>query len=376
MKLSFARTPVSPDAAITAGRCCPRRRTLLTAVVVALLSTTVTPTPAPVQALSATPIVNLRPQLTIPESGEPTIAEVIADDIAIHAYPKGDSLVRRQAVAGDLLRVMGQAPGIDGDSSTWWATTEGFVPLDVLQPTGNPQAANWTLPEPDAAPSGWWGELNMQARVRTAATTDAPGVGMLGPGQRVKVLSEEEGTPIDGDATWYHLDGGRFAGGWVHGSTVSKIDQPTPNDSPPDPVPPDGTWITVDRGARTLTLVENGTPTFTTYVAVGKAGAETPPGLYPLVSKKRIDDMASSRNPDALNPYYLPNVPFVQYYRDDGSALHGTYWHDSFGTEESQGCVNLTTTDAAYIFGRTSPTVDASGAAWSTGSGTPVFIIN
>ena len=43
----------------------------------------------------------------------------------------------------------------------------------------------------------------MQARVRTAATIDAPVVGKLGPGQRVKVLAEEQGTPLDGEATWY-----------------------------------------------------------------------------------------------------------------------------------------------------------------------------
>lgn len=370
------RLTVDPAGARSSGgRPSPCRTTLVSLAAALVLGMALLLSPALVQALPATPIVTIRPELTLPEGSQPIIVEVVPDGVAVHAYPKMDSLVRRQAGAGDLLRVMGQAPGIDGDPTTWWATTEGFVPLDVIQPTSNPEAASWTLPERDAAATGWWGELIMRARVRTAATPDAPVVGTLGPGQRVKVLAEEQGAPLDGDATWYRLDGGRFAGGWVHGSTVTRIDQPDPNTTTPEQFPTDGTWITVDRGARTLTLIQGGQPTFTTYVAIGKAGAETLAGVYPLVRKLRVDDMSSNLNPEALNAYYLPNVPFVQYYLADGSALHGTYWHDSFGTDESQGCINLTITDAAYLFNLTSPDIEAPDTAGST-DGTTVVIVN
>ena len=53
---------------------------------------------------------------------------------------------------------------------------------------------------------------------------------------------------------------------------------------------------------------------------------------------------------DADHAYHLPNVPFVQYYREGGYAIHRTYWHDHFGLVESQGCINLTWTDSAYLF--------------------------
>ena len=82
--------------------------------------------------------------------------------------------------------------------------------------------------------------------------------------------------------------------------------------------------------------------------------------------------MSSQHNPDALNSYFLPNVPFVQYYLSDGSAIHGTYWHDSFGSSESQGCVNLTTTDAAYLFKLTSPDARLGWGGlgqWNAGAG-------
>ena len=31
-------------------------------------------------------------------------------------------------------------------------------------------------------------------------------------------------------------------------------------------------------------------------------------------------------------------------------GLHGTYWHNNFGTPMSRGCVNLTIDDAAWLF--------------------------
>ena len=33
-----------------------------------------------------------------------------------------------------------------------------------------------------------------------------------------------------------------------------------------------------------------------------------------------------------------------------GYAIHGTYWHDSFGHPMSHGCVNLTEADAAWLY--------------------------
>jgi lipoprotein-anchoring transpeptidase ErfK/SrfK len=47
--------------------------------------------------------------------------------------------------------------------------------------------------------------------------------------------------------------------------------------------------------------------------------------------------------------YYLPNVPYVMYfYKDYG--LHGTYWHNNFGTPMSHGCVNLTIPDSEWLY--------------------------
>ena len=47
--------------------------------------------------------------------------------------------------------------------------------------------------------------------------------------------------------------------------------------------------------------------------------------------------------------YYLPDVPYIMYFYK-GYGLHGTYWHNNFGTPMSHGCVNLRTDEAAWLY--------------------------
>jgi lipoprotein-anchoring transpeptidase ErfK/SrfK len=47
--------------------------------------------------------------------------------------------------------------------------------------------------------------------------------------------------------------------------------------------------------------------------------------------------------------YFLEEVPLTMFF-DDGRALHGAYWHDGFGYRHSHGCVNLSITDAHWLY--------------------------
>ena len=38
----------------------------------------------------------------------------------------------------------------------------------------------------------------------------------------------------------------------------------------------------------------------------------------------------------------------MYFYKDYG--IHGTYWHNNFGTPMSHGCVNLTIPDAEWLY--------------------------
>jgi lipoprotein-anchoring transpeptidase ErfK/SrfK len=37
-------------------------------------------------------------------------------------------------------------------------------------------------------------------------------------------------------------------------------------------------------------------------------------------------------------------------YFDQARALHGAYWHNSFGYKQSHGCVNLSPADSQWLY--------------------------
>jgi hypothetical protein len=315
----------------------------------------------------------------IAEDMTPWIAEVSVPSVSIYARPNAKEPIRRSAKQGDLLRVTGVSPGIEGDTATWWATTEGYVGLHTLRGATSDWAKNWALPDGSQATSGWWGAIRSQANVRAAPTTDAPVVGTLVPGDRVKVLEELKGAAVSGNTTWYRIDGGRYTGAAVHSSLLGRMPEPKPVIAArPEDAPPGLGTLVVSRSAATLTYLDaDNRPQFATYVSLGRAGVDTPQGEYETMGKYRFDTMSSLTVANADHAYHLPNVPFVEYYLDGGYAIHSTYWHDHFGLVESQGCINLTWGDGAYLFGLTQPTVaDGDVAKWAINiPATPLLIV-
>lgn len=305
------------------------------------------------------------------------VGEVTADSVNVYARPDPRSGIRRTAKKGDLLRVTGVSAGLDGNTNIWWATTEGYVGIQTIKYATSDWARGWALPEAGEAVNGWWGAVKSEAYVRAGPTTAAPIVGTFAGGERVKVLSVEQGEAVNGSSIWYRIDGGRYAGGRVHSSLIARIAPPRANTAtPPDRV---SSYIVVDRATSSLTFVQDGKPVFVTYVSLGLAGVATPTGVYSTLGKFRSDRMTSRSVPNATHSYDLPNVPFTQYYRDGGYGIHGTYWHDLFGTRESQGCINLTWTDSAYLFLLTQPFVWAGlDDRWQDASdpATPVVILD
>jgi hypothetical protein len=311
------------------------------------------------------------------EYREPWVAETTRSNVPVYAKAETASGIRRSARQGELFRVTGMSPDLADGSNVWWATTEGFLPLSGLRLSADQFALDWTMPAPDEAPGGWWATVVREANVRVAATTKSPIVGQLTPGRTVKVLSDDIGENVQGSDLWHRIDGGRYAGARVHSSLVRRMAAPKPSEARPGRMPPDQTWITVDRARHTLTLVKNGTPDLVTYVALGRAGVETPSGQYATYGKFRYDDMTSTSVPNPTAPYDFPNVPFVQYYKEGGFAIHGTYWHDSYNSLESQGCINLTVTDGMYLFQQTRPeNDDGTNEVWANGPATPVLILD
>ena len=115
----------------------------------------------------------------------------------------------------------------------------------------------------------------------------------------------------------------------------------------PQPEGVAGRWVAVDLFEQTLIAYEDDRPVFATVVSSGLSDWPTVEGLFKVWARLRKDTMSGAvGEPDA---YYVQNVPWVMYFKG-GISLHGTYWHGDFGYRRSHGCVNLSISDARWIF--------------------------
>lgn len=101
-------------------------------------------------------------------------------------------------------------------------------------------------------------------------------------------------------------------------------------------------WIDVNLSTQSVYAYEGDTVVNSFVVSTGTWMTPTLTGKYKIWIKFRSTSMSGPG-------YYLPNVPFVMYFHK-GYGLHGTYWHNNFGTPMSHGCVNLRTSDAEWLY--------------------------
>jgi peptidoglycan hydrolase-like protein with peptidoglycan-binding domain len=96
-----------------------------------------------------------------------------------------------------------------------------------------------------------------------------------------------------------------------------------------------------------LTLFENGAPTLVNIpVNTGAPGADTVDGTYP-VFEHVVSSRMQGTNPDG-STYNDPNVPWASYF-NGGDALHG-FVRATYGSYQSNGCVEMAITDAAKVW--------------------------
>jgi hypothetical protein len=108
-----------------------------------------------------------------------------------------------------------------------------------------------------------------------------------------------------------------------------------------------GRWVAIDLFEQSLVAYEDDRPVFATLISTGLPGTETREGLFRVWARLARDTMSGFAG--APNAYALQSVPWVQYF-DGDISLHGTYWHDFFGYRRSRGCVNLTISDARWLY--------------------------
>jgi lipoprotein-anchoring transpeptidase ErfK/SrfK len=101
-------------------------------------------------------------------------------------------------------------------------------------------------------------------------------------------------------------------------------------------------WIDVDLTNQSLYAYEGDVMVNSFIVSTGTWQTPTVTGQFNVYIKYRSAPMSGPG-------YYLPDVPYIMYFYGD-YGLHGTYWHNNFGTPMSHGCVNLRTGDAGWLY--------------------------
>ncbi len=106
--------------------------------------------------------------------------------------------------------------------------------------------------------------------------------------------------------------------------------------------------IEVNLSTQWLTAYEGDLVVYDAPVATGRNGFNTPVGNFAIYQKLPLQTMQGEAAGERWN---VPNIPSVMYIYG-GVALHGTYWHNLFGSgaRPSHGCINLPMDDAQWLY--------------------------
>lgn len=117
-------------------------------------------------------------------------------------------------------------------------------------------------------------------------------------------------------------------------------------DAPPEAAPPEesvsGKWIEVDLSRQRLYAHEGQETVLAAEVSTGTRYYPTLTGRFDIYAKYRSTPMSGPG-------YYLPGVPWTMYFYQ-GYAIHGAYWHNSFGQPMSHSCVNMRVNQAKWLY--------------------------
>lgn len=109
--------------------------------------------------------------------------------------------------------------------------------------------------------------------------------------------------------------------------------------------------IVVDRSDQRLYAYDGEELFMDITISTGLALTPTPRGTFTVFKKTPSRYMQGPLPGLPADQYYdLPGVPWNLYFTEGGAVIHGAYWHDSFGSPYSHGCVNLSPGDAHALY--------------------------
>lgn len=192
-----------------------------------------------------------------------------------------------------------------------------------------------------------WALVNMYPS-REAGGDPVESLGLI---YRYTTLYIQETIELDG-SRWYRIDDQQ----WVHQFNVAKV---LPLEDIPEDISTEK-WISIDLYEQVLIAYEGTTPVFTTLVSTGLDRWPTYEGTFNIYYRNPRKFMSWGVVGDDF--YSLEEVPWTMFF-DEGRALHGAYWHDGFGYRRSHGCVNMSITDAKWLYDWVADSMGTSASA-------------
>jgi lipoprotein-anchoring transpeptidase ErfK/SrfK len=228
---------------------------------------------------------------------------------------------------------MGLSPVLSSDSPS--AQDVNWARVDIPKPSVTPIDVSAFAPQPTSAAI----QPSVVASAPTAVPTDVP---TQAPTDLPTALPTEAPTSTP-QAT---ETPGVMAMDILADTPTSVYVPPTNAPNSPPVVASGGhggaRWIDVNLSTQSVYAYEGDTVVNSFIVSTGTRYTPTVTGKFKIWIKLKSTNMSGPG-------YYLPNVPYVMYFYK-GYGLHGTYWHNNFGTPMSHGCVNLRTSDAEWLY--------------------------
>jgi lipoprotein-anchoring transpeptidase ErfK/SrfK len=254
----------------------------------------------------------------------------------------------------DVVTIVREVVGLGfyPHNHVWFETTDGYAYSSWVQPVKYAPAA------PAAPAEGVYGEVCVPyTDARHAPDSQSPTLYRLYYPTTYQLAGRVVAAD---DSLWYRLHDENVVTMYAQAEHIRIVD---PDEfAPLSPGIADKS-IVVSLGDQRLTALEGAREVFRATIASGRnffgpdgttAGSLTPAGEHPLWQKRASRHMTGGTPTDG---YDLPGVPWVSYFSGNGAALHGTYWHNDYGTPKSAGCINLRPEDAKWLFRWTLPEV-------------------
>jgi len=260
----------------------------------------------------------------------------------------------RDDVVAVVREVVGK--GFYPHNHVWFETPEGYAYSSWVQPVR--YAPNEPLP---AVPSeGMYGEVSVPfTDAHAQPDPQSPILYRLYYGTTYQVSRRE--VAADG-RVWYRINDENVVKMFARAEHL-RVVQPEEFAPLAPEVDPALKTIIVTLGQQSLSAYEGKTEVFRARISSGRnyfgpdgttVGSLTPAGEHPLWQKRASRHMSGGTRE---NGYDLPGVPWVSYFSGNGAALHGTYWHNDYGTPKSAGCLNLRPEHSKWLFRWTLPEV-------------------